>query len=69
MTPVNTPWRKSTYSGGQDECLEVAAGLPAGSPVPVRDSTRPDGPHLLIPGPLWAAFVGALKRHAIDPPA
>lgn len=61
MNPVNTPWRKSTYSGGQGECLEVADGLPAGSPVPIRDSKRPDGPHLLIPVSAWAAFVDALK--------
>ncbi|MFD7667950.1 DUF397 domain-containing protein, partial [Streptomyces sp. NPDC059788] len=31
-------WRKSTHSGGQGECLEIADGLPPRSPVPVRDS-------------------------------
>lgn len=61
MTSVNTPWRKSTYSGGQGECLEIADGLPPCSPVPVRDSKRPDGPHLLFSAPVWAAFVDALK--------
>ncbi|WP_030375113.1 DUF397 domain-containing protein [Streptomyces rimosus] len=61
MNLVNVPWRKSTYSGGQDECLEIADGLPAHSPVPVRDSKRPDGPHLLIPAPAWAAFIVSVK--------
>nr|WP_030020590.1 DUF397 domain-containing protein [Streptomyces monomycini] len=54
-------WRKSTYSGGQDECLEIADGLPTRSPVLVRDSKRPGGPHLLIPTSAWAAFLTAVK--------
>ncbi|MFH9420939.1 DUF397 domain-containing protein [Streptomyces sp. NPDC017529] len=54
-------WRKSTYSGGQDECLEIADGLPAGSAVPVRDSKRTDGPYLLFPASSWAAFVAVVK--------
>ncbi len=61
MNLVNVPWRKSTYSGGQDECLEIADGLPTGSPVLVRDSARPDGPHLLFSASSWAAFVGSLR--------
>ncbi|MEF3113094.1 DUF397 domain-containing protein [Streptomyces chrestomyceticus] len=61
MNVTDVTWRKSTYSGGQGECLEIADGLPPCSPVPVRDSKRPDGPHLLSSAPVWAAFVGALK--------
>ncbi|WP_394297192.1 DUF397 domain-containing protein [Streptomyces rimosus] len=61
MNLVNVTWRKSSYSGGQDECLEIADGLPTGSSVPVRDSKRPDGPHLLFPASSWAAFVGSLS--------
>ncbi|MFI2235392.1 DUF397 domain-containing protein [Streptomyces chrestomyceticus] len=59
VTGVN--WRKSTYSGGQGECLEIAAGLPPCSPVPIRDSKRPDGPHLLFSAPAWAAFLAAVR--------
>ncbi|GCD45756.1 DUF397 domain-containing protein [Streptomyces paromomycinus] len=61
MNLVNVTWRKSTYSGGQDECLEIADNLPARSPVPIRDSKRPHGPHLLFSAPAWAAFLTALK--------
>jgi hypothetical protein len=52
-------WRKSSYSnqdGGQ--CLEVADGLPL---VPVRDSKVPDGPALVFPAVVWAAFVDGIK--------
>ncbi|WP_394325071.1 DUF397 domain-containing protein [Streptomyces rimosus] len=61
MNVTGVTWRKSTYSGGQGECLEIADGLPAHSPVPIRDSKRPDGPHLLFPGPAWAAFIASVK--------
>ncbi|OKI04623.1 DUF397 domain-containing protein [Streptomyces sp. CB02923] len=63
MNFENVTWRKSTYSGGQDECLEIATGLPPRSPVPVRDSKRPDGPHLLFPASAWADFLAAVKVH------
>lgn len=40
-------WRKSSFSGGQDEaCVEVAH-LPAA--FAVRDSKNPDGPVLKFP--------------------
>ncbi|MFI0259966.1 DUF397 domain-containing protein [Streptomyces sp. NPDC017056] len=61
MDLVGRSWRKSTHSGGQGECLEMADGLPAHSPVPIRDSKRPDGPHLLFPAPAWAAFIASVK--------
>ncbi|MEU3877854.1 MULTISPECIES: DUF397 domain-containing protein [Streptomyces] len=57
-------WRKSTYSAGQEECVEVADNIPTGptpAVVPVRDSKNPAGPALLIPVGAWSAFVGALK--------
>jgi hypothetical protein len=52
-------WRKSSHSntdGGN--CVEVGEGLPA--VVPVRDSTRPDGPALLFPAASWSAFLTGL---------
>jgi hypothetical protein len=51
-------WRKSSYSsdtGG--ECVECAV-LHRGT-VAVRDSKRPDGPHLALPAAGFAAFVQA----------
>lgn len=53
-------WRKSTHSGGSGgDCLEVADGLP--HIVPVRDSKRPEGPHVVFRARAWADFVGSLR--------
>ncbi|MGW3727855.1 DUF397 domain-containing protein [Streptomyces sp. NPDC000851] len=48
-------WFKSSYSGGNTtECVE-AAFIPSG--VLVRDSKRPEQPHLLFSPWTWAAFL------------
>lgn len=53
-------WRKSSYSNNEGGvCVEVADGFPG--LVPVRDSKNPHGPALLIPAPVWAAFIAGLK--------
>ncbi|MFC5668427.1 DUF397 domain-containing protein [Kitasatospora misakiensis] len=52
-------WRKSTYSGGDNECIEVADGV-AGV-LPVRDSKDPLGPSLLFTAEAWAAFVAGVR--------
>ncbi|MER5413419.1 DUF397 domain-containing protein [Streptomyces virginiae] len=53
-------WRKSTYSAGDGgNCLEVADGHP--DLVPVRDSKRPEGPHVVFHAQAWAAFVGSVR--------
>ncbi|MEU6625340.1 DUF397 domain-containing protein [Streptomyces litmocidini] len=55
-----TTWRKSSYSNAAEGmCVEVADNIP--HLVPVRDSKRPDGPVLLLPGAAWASFVEAVK--------
>jgi hypothetical protein len=54
-------WRKSTYSGGNGECVEVA-GL--GAAVAVRDSKNPTGPSLSVPPGTWRAFVRSVKTGA-----
>jgi Domain of unknown function (DUF397) len=47
-------WRKSSYSDGQANCVEVtAAGL-----VAVRDSKAPDGPSLAFTPSAWWQFIG-----------
>ena len=37
-------WRKSSYSGANGQCVEVA--VPAPSSIAVRDSKDPQGPSL-----------------------
>ncbi|HLQ53970.1 MAG TPA: DUF397 domain-containing protein [Streptosporangiaceae bacterium] len=52
-------WRKSSYSGTQGNCVEVASNLPG--LVVVRDSKRSDGPKLILSPAAWRAFIRGLK--------
>ncbi|MEH1016603.1 DUF397 domain-containing protein [Micromonospora sp. CPCC 206060] len=53
-------WRKSTRSGGQGDCVEVADNLTG--IVGVRDSKDPDGPALTFTPTAWTAFLDTVKR-------
>ncbi len=53
-------WQKSSYSGDQGNCVEVAA-LPDGGRA-VRDSKDPDGPVLRFTHEEWRAFLARAKR-------
>ncbi|MEV8328627.1 DUF397 domain-containing protein [Kitasatospora sp. NPDC056731] len=57
-------WRKSTYSGGGGECIEVADDFPG--IVPVRDSKDPNGHTLAFPADAWQAFVTAVGAGEFD---
>lgn len=53
-----SPWRKSTYSGGANStCVEVAAA-PA---VLVRDTADRSGPVLRISAAAWSSFLAMLR--------
>jgi hypothetical protein len=52
-------WRKSSYSGGDNECVEVAHGIEG--IVPVRDSKDPAGPMLTFTPTAWRAFLIGLR--------
>ncbi|HLH58806.1 MAG TPA: DUF397 domain-containing protein [Streptosporangiaceae bacterium] len=52
-------WRKSAYSGGATNCVEVAGNLPV--IVAVRDSKDPAGPSLMFGRRAWNAFTGQVK--------
>lgn len=54
-------WTKSTYSGGSNDCVEVApSAIPAA--LPVRDSKQPAGPAVVFDDTTWGLFVDAVKR-------
>ena len=52
-------WRKSTYSGDQGACVELAT-VP--NLVAVRDSKDPAGPVLAFTRREWTAFLDGLAR-------
>jgi uncharacterized protein DUF397 len=56
-------WRKSSYSGTQGNCVEVATNLPG--IVAIRDSKNPDGEVLTVSRTSWAAFVAGLRRERL----
>jgi hypothetical protein len=61
-------WRKSSYSGTQDEseCVEVA-GLPGrtGRVIGVRDSKHPGGPMLALSSDDFRALLEKVKAVAV----
>ncbi|MFI0090967.1 DUF397 domain-containing protein [Streptomyces bobili] len=55
MTEVVGSFRKSSYSGQQGDCVEVADTADHGRAV--RDSKRQDGPLIAVSGQSWLAFL------------
>lgn len=52
-------WVKSSYSTGQNNCVEIAS--PQADAVLVRDTKRPAGPTLRVSPWAFAAFVAGVK--------
>nr|WP_211840677.1 DUF397 domain-containing protein [Saccharopolyspora hirsuta] len=52
-------WRKSSRSGNNGACVEVAA---AADLVAARDSKDPDGPVLVFSRARWASFLAGLNE-------
>ena len=53
-------WHKSSYSGTQGNCVEVARNLPG--IVAVRDSKHLGGPVLITSQDEWRTFVAGVRR-------
>ncbi|MGP4092984.1 DUF397 domain-containing protein [Nonomuraea sp. KM90] len=56
-------FRKSTFSYGNSNCVEVA---PTDQGVAVRDSKHQDGPVLQFTGPEWDAFLAGVRNGQFD---
>ncbi|GAA4929405.1 hypothetical protein GCM10023224_06140 [Streptomonospora halophila] len=56
---MDRQWRKSTYSGVRNECVEARVSNGEHS-AQVRDTQHRDHGHLTFPPHEWAAFVGEL---------
>ncbi|MEU7336492.1 DUF397 domain-containing protein [Streptomyces sp. me109] len=55
MSNSELTWFKSSHSsGGDGDCVEVAASPRA---VHVRDSKNPQGPHLTLSPVAWSGFL------------
>ncbi len=52
-------WHKSSYSGTDGNCVEVATNLPG--LVAIRDSKDPEGPKLVVSRAAWRELIRWLK--------
>jgi hypothetical protein len=59
-------WRKSSFSGSQAQCVEVAD---AASAVMVRDTQDPDGGTLALSADAWRAFTSKIKSALREAPS
>ena len=56
---IEADWRKSSYSLGNGECIEIAAT--DASVVMIRDSKNPNGAPILCAAAEWRSFLSAVK--------
>ncbi|MFE2726761.1 DUF397 domain-containing protein [Kitasatospora sp. NPDC059327] len=57
-------FRKSSHSGGNENCVEFALSLP--HEVAVRDSKNPSGPAIAFSTAAHAAFITAVTAGEFD---
>jgi hypothetical protein len=56
-------WCKSSYSGGGNQCVEVAA---ADGVYAIRDSKNPTAGYLVVSGTQWKTFLARIKQGTHD---
>ncbi|MDX3777627.1 DUF397 domain-containing protein [Streptomyces europaeiscabiei] len=66
MTEGIGTFRRSSYSGAEGNCVEVAITTTGGRAV--RDSKNPHGPLLHLSSHGWHAFLAAAKHDSLDLP-
>jgi hypothetical protein len=54
-------WRKSSYSNGQANCVEVVAVRGGRKLMAVRDSEAPDGRSLIFTARAWRQFTDSVE--------
>jgi Domain of unknown function (DUF397) len=59
----NLLWRKSSYSNGQANCVEVASMKDRHTIVAVRDSKAPGSNGLTFTARAWQQFTDSVKHH------
>lgn len=55
----DAPWRKSTYSGNANGCVEVA---PIPGEVAIRDTKNRHQGHFTVTTKNWSAFISKVRR-------
>lgn len=66
MTTVDlthAPWRKSTWSSGNGNCVEVAL---MEATVAMRDTKDRNGPALVLPSVGWRSFIDGARSGEFD---
>lgn len=64
MDLTNAKWHKSTRSGANGDCVEVAENLPG--VVAMRDSKNPKGGTLIVEVAVWSSFIDSLRSGVFD---
>lgn len=54
VTPAGDTWRKSSYSGGQTNCVEIALAPEAAR---LRDTKAREHGHLELPTEAWRSLL------------
>lgn len=57
-------WRKSSLSGDNGNCIEVAPL--SGGRIGIRDTDAPDRPPFVVRAEVWAAFTGGVRNGEFD---